>query len=89
MQALLVDTQCRLHMPTCGSIFRLITTVNMLQQRLKIMLHRSTSRINRFSTDNQTIVKLSTIVNIASATIVIVKKALSLSTSYNYILYMF
>ena len=39
-------------------------------------------RINRFITGKQTIVKPSTIVSIASATIMIVKKALSLSTNY-------
>ena len=38
-------------------------------------------RITRFIIGKQTIVKLSTIVSIASATIVIVKKALSLSTN--------
>ena len=66
---------------TCGSIFRLTASVNMLQWSLKNELHRPTSRINRFNIGKQTIVKLSTIVSIASTTIVIVKKALSLSTS--------
>ena len=66
--------------PTCGSIFRLTTTVNMLQWRLKTELHRPTSRIYRFIIGKQTIVKLSTLMSMASATIMIVKKALSLST---------
>ena len=48
--------------------------VNMLQWRLKAELHRPTSRINRFIIGKQAIVKLSTIVSIASATIVIVNK---------------
>ena len=64
--------------PTCGLIFRLTTTVNMLQWRLKTELHRPTTIE---LTDSLLENKLSTIVSIASATIVIVKKALSLSTS--------
>ena len=60
--------------PTCGSIFRLTTSMNMLEWRVKTELHRPTSRINRLIIGKQTIVKLSTIVSIASATIVIVKK---------------
>ena len=40
-------------------------------------------RISRFIIGKQTIVKLLTIVSITSATIVIVKKALSLSTKKN------
>ena len=40
-------------------------------------------RIKRFIIGEQTIVKLSTIMSIASATIVIVKNALSLSTKIN------
>ena len=47
--------------PTCGSIFRLTTTVNMLQWRVKANHYR----LNRFIIGKQTIVKLSTIVNIA------------------------
>ena len=60
--------------PTCGSIFTLTTSMNMLQWRLKTELHRPTSRINRLIIGKQTIMKLSTIVSIALATIVIVKK---------------
>ena len=73
MQNLLQILNMLLVQPTCDLIFRLTTTMNMLQWRLKTELHRPTSRINRFITE-QTIMKLSTIVNIASATIVIVKK---------------
>ena len=43
---------------------------------------RPTSRINILIIGKQTIMKLSTIVSIALATIVIVKKALSLSTTF-------
>ena len=67
--------------PTCGSIFRLTTTVNMLQWRIKTKLHRPTSRVNTFIIGKQIIVKLLTIMSIASTTIMI-KKALSLSTSF-------
>ena len=58
----------------------LTTSMNMLQWRIKTELYY---RINRFIIGKQTIVKQSTIVNIALATIVIVKNALSLSTSHN------
>ena len=50
----------------------------MLQWRLKRLANHY--KMNRFIIGKQTIVKLLTIVSIASATIVIVKKALSLST---------
>ena len=43
--------------------------------------HANQYRINRFIIGKQTIMKLLTIVSIASATIMIVKKALSLSTN--------
>ena len=72
MQNLLADTQYAFAQPTCGSIFRLTSTVNMLQWRLKTKLHRPTSRINRFIIGKLTIMKLSAIVSIASATIMIV-----------------
>ena len=81
MQNLLADTNMLFVQPSCDLIFRLTTSMNMLQWRLKTELHMQTSRINRFIIEKQTIVKPLTIVNIASATIVIVKKALLLSTS--------
>ena len=74
MQNLLADIQYAFVQTTCGSIFRLTTTVNMLNWRLKTELHRPNSRINSFIIGIQTIVKLLTIVSIASATIVILKK---------------
>ena len=85
MKALLADTQYALVYTTnmCCNV-RLTTTVNMLQWRLKNMLHRPTSielthsLFNSFTTvcfpGKQTVVKLLNIVTIALATIVIVNK---------------
>ena len=74
--------------PTCGSICRLTTTTthtkssNLLALEFLCCYAYSWNYISLIS-EKWTIVILSNIVNIALATIVIVKKALSLSPSWN------
>ena len=82
MQNRFADTQFAFCTTNMWFNFQATTSMNMLHWRRKTELHRSSSRINSFSIGKQTIVKLSTIIRIASATIVIIKKALSLSTNH-------